>query len=134
MYPAQDHRKQISTRRRIAGVVAFTFLAVLFGLPLYAALTLCAMPCCDHPSGEETAVSAAMTACQQTCAISSDEAAPPKAVTFAPEQRAHHGIVVPGIAMTFEPPAAPARSEERSDSHHRAAIAPLHVLNSIFRI
>ena len=35
-------------RRISAGAAALIFFAIFFALPLYAAATMCAMPCCHH--------------------------------------------------------------------------------------
>lgn len=134
MRSAQSNRNHTAGRRRIAGTVVFAFVAVFFALPLYSALTLCAMPCCEHHNGEETAVSAAMGACEQTCASAADEAAPPQATSFAPEQRANNGVALTPIAVPVESSASLARTEEPSVDPRRAVSTPLHVLNSIFRI
>ena len=134
MHSAQDHRTQTSTRRGTAAVVAFVFVAIFFALPLYAAMTLCTMPCCEQDGSAEIALTSAMPDCAQTCVINAADVSLPRAATFAPEQRTSETIAVPPIAVAAMPSAPPVASESLSADHPRPADAPLHVLNSVFRI
>ena len=123
-------------RRMFAGAVVLAFLAVFFALPLYAAMTICTMPCCEHDSSSgQPAVSAGMQGCASECAIRSDEAATTDTVrTLIPDSRGTV-ITVPAttivISASASAPPSFAFDGGRSPS---SSSAPLHVLNSLFRI
>ena len=134
--PKIDHRVSLSTMARmqhskvLAGAAVLVFFGVFFAFPVYAAMTLCTMPCCANTG---TAISSGMTECATTCAIRADQATPSRATTFAPEQRVSAYIHVSSTASAVEPPVRHAIAiAGRSDETHRGA--PVHLLNSLFRI
>ena len=114
----------------LAGAAVIVFFGVFFAFPVYAAMSLCAMPCCANTG---TAIGAGMTECATTCAIRADQAAPSRATTFAPEPRVSAYIHVSSAAPAVETPVRHAIAIAGcSDETHRGA--PLHLLNSLFRI
>jgi hypothetical protein len=126
--------KTPGTRRILAGFGVLAIFGGLFVLPLYAALTLCTMPCCHHENGPAGAVvSADMAACETECGFRADDATPTTVAAVAP------GIPKtspPAIAVAYFPaaPAPPVVFERDAEPLHRGADAPLHLLNSVFRV
>lgn len=116
--------------RVLASICVTVFLTVFFAVPLYAAMTICTMPCC-HPT--QTTISASMNGCGTECAVRADETTAAAARTLIPQSRT--------ITVTAPLPSA---IDVASEPRMNAAIerdtgplhgdAPLHVLNSIFRI
>ena len=122
-----------ANRRFLAGLGALVVFGVLFLLPLWVALTLCTMPCCQHENGATgPVVSAGMTACGTECGMRSADAAPAKVVTLAAQNGMHRSSPV-AIAVAHLP-AAPVACNRVEESSHRVADASLQVLNSVFRI
>ena len=101
--------------RLSAAVLAMVFVAVFFAAPLYAAMTICAMPCCHHDDGPKC------------CTIGTENVASTAARTVVPV-----AVVVPaetGQTVCLHIPDA------RIDVPPQPSIsAPLHLLNSTFRI
>ena len=122
-------------RRLLAGAGAVVFLAVFFAMPLYAAVTLCKMPCCHHDSATSPAMSADMPACATDCFVRSDEAtaAATKARFVAPENRSVVVISTASFAMIGDA-TAPLRTPMDAGPAHAGGSAPLNLLNSVFRI
>lgn len=61
-------------RRVSAGAAALIFFAMFFALPLYAAVTMCTMPCCHHGSAHATLKSNLPACPGNECVISADDA------------------------------------------------------------
>ena len=124
------------TRRILAGFGVLAVFGVLFVLPLCAALALCTMPCCHHENGATGAVvSADMAACATECGIGSENRTPTTVAAVAPENGIPRSS--PLVVAFVHLPAAPAAAvalERDAEPSHRGADAPLHVLNSLFRI
>jgi hypothetical protein len=108
------------------------FLGIFFALPLYAALTICTMPCCKHDGANEAAVSAAPTPCATDCAVRADDATAAPAPTIAPEKRAP---LVTNVAVGVEQSALVVTANHRPPHDRRRVVdTPLTVLHSVFRI
>ena len=100
-----------------AAALAAVFFAVFFAAPLYAAMTICAMPCCHHDDAP------------QCCTIATEKVASTAARTFVPEQ--------PVAIAPVEVAAQTVSSAAGRDIHTPAEVpiaVPLHLLNSTFRI
>ncbi len=111
----------------VAGTAILVFFAVFFALPVYAAMTLCAMPCCAKTG---TAISTGMTECATTCTIRADQAAPSRTTTLVPEQQLDVSPATPVVETHARHTIATASCAES----HRASETSLHLLNSLFRI
>jgi hypothetical protein len=125
-----------ANRRLFAGLGALVVFGVLFFLPLWVALTLCTMPCCQHENGATGAVvSADMAACATECGIRSADATPASVVTLAaPNGMLRSSLVAIAVAHLPAAPAAPVACDRVEESSPRGADTSLHVLNSVFRI
>lgn len=115
-------RPPMKLRRTFAGAGAVLFLGMFFALPLYVALTLCAMPCCQ----EEDVASAA---CATACSIRASEATAAAMPTVVPEKRVETALTAT-VAM-IDPPVVLAAPEPVPIAHRDA---PLNILFSVFRI
>lgn len=116
-------------RRISAGAAALIFFAIFFALPLYAAATLCAMPCCHH-GGPGAKLKNDLPGCPGgECTIAADDATV-KAVSryVAPSL-----VAISRVAMTASTVTPRTAHAETSLSPPRGA-PPLHLLNSTFRI
>lgn len=115
-------------RRVSAGAAALIFFAMFFALPLYAAATMCTMPCCHHGSG--ATLKSNLLACPGSeCVITADDATV-KAVSryVAPVLvAAAHAPVTTAIVVSDAPgrDIAPSPPPGAHD---------VQLLNSIFRI
>src|ERR1044071_1629274 len=88
-------------QRILAACGVLGLFSVMFALPLYVALTLCAMPCCHH--GGSVAMTSDMTGCATTpCSIRSDEVSAPATTT-----QVHATVTAPVTAGRT--PCAPTR-------------------------
>ena len=115
-------------RRLSAGAAALVFFAMFFALPLYAATTLCTMPCC-HNGAPGAKLKADTPGCATECTITADDATV-KAVSryVAPSLVATaHAPIVSSVVASASPSSDAAPSPP-------ASAPPLHLLNSIFRI
>jgi hypothetical protein len=113
-------------QRILAACGVLGLFGVMFALPLYVALTLCAMPCCHHGGG--VAMTSDMTGCATTpCSIRSDEVSAPATTT----SHARTDAVAAPIA-TVERGAH--RQCPRSDSGGVAAAVHIAVPSSVLRI
>ncbi|GEM_PF-1809201 len=125
------------SQRLIACAGVIVLFAVFFALPLYAAVNLCTMPCCHHDgSSEQPAVGAGMSGCASDCSISADAATAAESIrSVAPARRGlEHAIAATQVVAaitTASDGVPPVRDEARPRS---SSAAPLHVLNSLFRI
>jgi hypothetical protein len=104
--------------RLSAAALAIVFVTVFFAAPLYAAVTICAMPCCHHDDAP------------QCCTISTEKVASTAARTVVPEQTV--AVIVPSETAQTVMPASCGR-DVRTHLERQIAI-PLHLLNSTFRI
>ena len=130
----QLSRQVEPTRRILAAVAALTVICVFFVLPLWAALLICSMPCCDHGGSDLAAISeAAATGCETECGIRADEAEPADVAAVVAERVVQGTAPLTAALVDLPPPAVPTIDHGRGAAH-RAADAPLHVLNSVFRI
>ena len=135
MRPPLNKTTNIPARRTLAVSAIVLFVGVFFALPLYAALMICTMPCCDHDTGTAgPVVSAGMTACATECVIRTDDATATSAPAIAPEKRANEraAVTTTPIAMVDSPTVTDAGDREAIDGSR--AGAPVHLLNSVFRI
>lgn len=109
--------------RILAAAAALVFFAVFFAAPLNAAMTICTMSCCQQNE-----------ACQTACSIGAGDAATTAARTVVPQERR----VEVAMPIVVEVPSAPdvrAVSVVRdAGGMHPPNAAPLHLLNSTFRI
>jgi hypothetical protein len=124
------------TRRRLlAGAGVLVFVAVFFAMPLYAAATLCTMPCCAHDHSATSAVAADMAACATDCLVQSDEATAASSLRFvAPESRVIHlHSPAPVVLLTASANEGSSLAPDVGLSHSPCS-APVHLLNSVFRI
>ena len=127
-----------SGRKLLGGIGLLVFLGAFFVMPLCAALAICSMPCCEHgdQNGGPSLASADMMACETECAIRAADAAPTASPTIVPDKSSDRdAVVVAVLAAAPVEPALPASAPSRHSEgflHHSGA--PLHVLNSIFRI
>jgi hypothetical protein len=131
---SNEKRTTAASRRLVAALAAFFVLGVFFVLPLYAAVTLCSMPCCHPQKRADTVVTAAMNGCATECAVRADDVKPTTVVTLAAENTSHRGSpIVLTFAHVPDASIAPARIDRDAGLSHPAD-APLHLLNSVFRI
>jgi hypothetical protein len=119
--------------RVLAGFGVLILFGATFALPLYAALSLCTMPCCHHGNGK--VVRADMSGCAPHCVIVNDEATAANARVIASERSAS-STIAPSTAAVAVIADVRARTPIERDAGWlpRAAGAPVHVLNSVFRI
>jgi len=126
---------KIPARRTVAVSAIVLFVGVFFALPLSAALMLCTMPCCDHDTGTAGPVlSAGMTECATECVIRTDDATATSAPTIAPEKRAGERAAVMTIAIAMVDSPTVIAPGDRAPIDGSRSGAPLHLLNSVFRI
>ena len=115
--------------RALFGVMAL--FGGLFVLPLCVALSLCTMPCCHHGESDSAVVSADMN-CATECAVQSDDATETTVATMPGVHRAAPVVVTVLFPLDAAPDIGPRARD--AGAPHRVADAPLHVLNSVFRI
>lgn len=120
----------------LGAIALAAFLGAFFVVPLYAALTLCTMPCCHHESGSGAApgLSADMSGCQTDCSIGSADAATMAAPAVVPGNDAARNAVAVTVAGAVVEPARATAAFPQTSGSARGSAAPLHVLNSTFRI
>lgn len=124
--------------RRVVGIAGLlAFVGAFFVIPLYAALMICNMPCCHQGEGHGASaiVSSPMSGCEAECSLR--EAAATSTVTpsivspkLADDQLSIAGDQIAEVVASTSPIPV---EHDRSPSAERAH-APLHVLNSVFRI
>ena len=120
--------------RFLAAFGVVFLLGATVALPLVAALSLCTMPCCHHANGGKV-VQADMSGCAPQCVLVGDEATAANRQIVMPERSASSTIAPSTPAVTAIADAAPRPPIERDAGWlPDAAGAPLHVLNSVFRI
>lgn len=135
--PATQNRSVTGIRRviGIAGLLAFA--GAFFVVPLYAAIMICGMPCCHHDQGRgaDALVSPQSSGCEAECSLR--EAAATSTITpsivspkLADDQFSiASDQITEVVASTAPTPVDLHRSPSAEGAH-----APLHVLNSVFRI
>ena len=126
-----------ASRRLLGGIGLLVFLGAFFVMPLCAALSICSMPCCEHgdQNGDPSLASADMMACETECAIRSDDAATVAPAAIALDKSDRQVLTVAVMAAIPAQPAVAASSPSRhSEAFLHHSDAPLHVLNSVFRI
>ena len=121
-------------RRLFGGLGLLVFVGAFFVAPLYAALELCAMPCCEAGSDSPSVSSDAMAACQTECSIRQDAARSTEVVSVMPEGPNRLAASTAAVAVIVAAPAAPSVAERLDAASVRGVDAPLHLLNSTFRI
>lgn len=114
-------------RRYSAGAAALVFFAMFFAFPLYAAATMCTMPCC-HGSAHPT-LKADFPACPPSqCSIKADDAT----------VQAVSRYVAPSLVALSHAPAATAAVSFTVTSDVAPSPPPgtpdVRLLSSIFRI
>lgn len=126
----------VTQQRTLAGLGALVVFGAFFVLPLYAALSICTMPCCGHESdAAEMVVGAGAPACATECGIRSTDATPQAVATVATQNESHRAApLVVAVVRLPEARGAHVSLEHDTGPAHRGAYAPLHVLNSVFRI
>jgi len=109
--------------RILAAAAALVFFAVFFAAPLYAAMTICTMPCCQQNA-----------ACETACSIGAANAATTAARTVVPQDRRVEIAtpIVAAVAAASDVRAVPVVRD--AGGIHPPNAAPLHLLNSTFRI
>lgn len=115
-------------RRLSAGAAALVFFAMFFALPLYAATTMCSMPCCHHGATGKVLKNDLPGCFGNECVITADDAtvkAVSRYVAPAPTGIAHVALAI--VAITADAQTLAAASPPRS-------VPPLNLLNSVFRI
>lgn len=122
--------------RLLGGIGLLVFLGAYFVMPLSAAIAMCTMPCCAHggENGGTTLTSADMMSCETECALRSDEATSTAAPVVAPQTGAARGVLAATVIAVAEHSATAAGTEHHTTGFVRGFDAPLHVLNSTFRI
>lgn len=122
--------------RALAGAAVLVLLGSFFALPLYAALTLCTMPCCEHETPANGAVaSTAPSPCETECGVSAAEAPAGPATAVAPVQRAEQRVeLVMSADIAFARSSLTAADHRLNAAGYRSADAPLNLLHSVFRI
>lgn len=133
--PSSTRTRPSISRRLLGGFGLLAFLGAFFVLPLYAALSICMMPCCGHgENGGATLASANMMSCATECSIRSDEATASAVPSVAP--RTSPAVGVPAVMVIAAAPARPpiAVYDDDVSVPARGSVTSLLILNSTFRI
>lgn len=94
-------------------------------------MSLCGMPCCDH--GRSPVSMSGVTACETECSVRASEPAPAPISSAVVDPEVSRTLLVSARAINaFE--GAPVGPELIESQDGPAHAAPLHLLNSIFRI
>lgn len=124
--------------RLLGGVVLAAFLGAFFVVPLWAAVTLCTMPCCHDRGANPSSpvVMAPMTACATECSIAATDDVTPTASVVVPTPAQQHGVVLAVTSVLVADVSVPASVVASSSAlpMMHGVDAPIHVLNSTFRI
>lgn len=137
MRPSIDRQStHKGSHRLLSGVGLLVFFGAFFVMPLCAALVLCAMPCCEHGTSDSgSIVKAGMVACATECSIRANEASSTVVPSLMPESGAERSVpVVTAVAVVTDGPAIAPTAAGQTVGSARGADAPLHLLNSTFRI
>ncbi len=121
---------RVTIRRIISASALFAFVGAFFVVPLWPLLTLCRMPCCHQATP-----SAAMTApmgCHTDCTVVAANDALAASTMVAPAQ--HDVATAPAVALVDVLRPALAAPDATGAPPPSLAAAPLHLLNSVFRI
>ena len=121
--------------RLLGGIALFAFLGVFFVMPLWAAFSICTMPCCHHDAPAAMLMSSDAMACgSNECSVRADDVRPTTVASAVPETRASLTVPTVEAAEVITTPVVAARSASFALCPQRGADAPVHVLNSTFRI
>jgi hypothetical protein len=139
MRTAIDSRRTSQRSGRLFGGIALAaFLGAFFVVPLWAALTACTMPCCHPAAGDRSSpvVTAAMSGCETECSIDAPDTTVPTASVVVPTPSYDHGIALTATSVAAVDDTVPASVVASSSAlpMTHGADAPIHVLNSTFRI
>ena len=135
--PAAQNRSFTRIHRVVGIAGLLVFVGAFFVIPLYAALMICNMPCCHHGEGHGASafVSSPMSGCEAECALREASATSTITPTIVSPKLTDDQLSIAGdqiaevVASTSPTPV----EHDRSPSAEGAP-APLHVLNSVFRI
>jgi len=131
MYSRLRHRSRFLTRI-LSAAGLLLFVGAFFAAPLANALMLCTMPCCLHGSSVEKIVPKTTAPCGTDCEISAPETTIPAVSTVVQSSPAAAiNIDVVGVAEAGAPGEP---IELQPDTSPHGVHAPIHVLNSTFRI
>lgn len=131
MHSVQRHRSRLLTRV-LSAAGLLLFIGAFFAAPLANALMLCTMPCCVQASTVAKIVPAAAGSCATECAISAPDATLPLASTILPSSPAP-AITIDAVGVASGVAVA-SLVELQPDTSPHGVHAPIHVLNSTFRI
>lgn len=127
MFPIREPLN-LPNRQILAGAGMLLFVGIFFALPLWAAMSLCAMPCCHH-SDAAKALAAGSMPCANECSVQAPEA---PSTTVVSVQKAP--VVTQALGPVSTATIALPHREAPPLAQARAAAEPLHLLNSVFRI
>jgi hypothetical protein len=116
-------------RRISAGAAALIFFAMFFALPLYAAATMCTMPCCHH-SAPGAKLKSDLPACPSSECLTTADQATVKAVS---------SYVAPSLTAVAQVPVSTSLLASVVPTHRPEPSPPpgtldLQLLHSLFRI
>jgi hypothetical protein len=115
-------------RRLSAGAAALIFFAIFFALPLYAATTMCSMPCCHHGATGKVLKNDLPGCFGNECIITTDDVTVKAASSYvAPALTGIAHVATAIVAVTADAQTFAAASPPRGTP-------PLNLLNSVFRI
>ena len=119
--------------RILSGVAVLLLVGVFFALPLYAAMTACTMPCCQHLGSAHPAITTESLPCGgSVCVIRADETT--AAATRSIDPPAVPMLAAPTVTTAIAVLQPPTTFHVALDSGPPPSDAPLHLLNSTFRI
>lgn len=134
---ANSSRTRRTSLRICSGVIALVFVVAAVALPLFAEMMNCSMPCCHPETSPVSSYSVAtINPCQTDCEISSARAATQQTVTTsATPEAASAGIGDVLVASaSWSKPVCERFVQSMASRSPRGIEAPLHLLNSTFRI
>jgi hypothetical protein len=124
--------------RRVVGIAGLlAFAGAFFVMPLYAAIMICGMPCCHHGegSGASSTVSSPISGCEAECSLREASATPTITPSIVSPKLADDQFSIAGAQIAeIVASTAPTPVEHDRSPSAEGARAPLHVLNSVFRI
>jgi hypothetical protein len=124
-----DGTVMLNPRRISAGAAALIFFAMFFALPLYAAATMCTMPCCHHAT-PGAKLKSDLPACPTSECLTAADETTVKAVSR---------YVAPSLVGIAAAPVTTANVVTVADARDIAPSPPrsthdVQLLNSTFRI
>ena len=120
--------------RLLGGIALFAFVGVFVVMPLWAALSICTMPCCHHDAPAATLMSSDSMACSNECSVRADDVRLTTVTSVVPETRISLTVPTVEAAEVITTPVVAAWSTSFTLWPQRGADTPVHVLNSTFRI